>query len=101
MTQTLQLTNGLPVMTSGLYSQSIYYASGLTANTTITLPSSGYFLDANAKDILITVNDRVVEFSPDSSSRDFIVLGSGPQYTQIQFLYALSNDTVVAFRKYL
>ena len=100
MTQTLQLTNGLPVMTSGLYAQSIYYATGLAANTPITLPSSGSFLDVNARDILVTVNDRVVELSSTGTDRDFILVGSAP-YTQIQFIYDLPSNAVVAFRKYL
>src|SRR5271157_926811 len=95
----LTLSNGLPIMTAGpssSYDQSIYYASGLTASTPITLPSSGYFSTSTASDIIILVNDRWAEVT-----RDFTVLGSGPNYTQIQFNYALPNDAVVRFKSHL
>ena len=95
----LRLINGLPIMqdeagTIPVYDESIYYSSGLAASTPITLPNSGSFTDANAKDLLIIVNDRVVEVT-----RDYTVVGAGPTYTQIQFGYALTNDTVVRFKK--
>lgn len=97
----LRLTNGIPVMqdeasTLPSYDESIYYASGLTSGTNITLPNSGSFSDASAKDILVIVNDRIVEVT-----RDFSVVGAGPTYTQISFNYNLSNDSVVRFRKYI
>lgn len=76
------------------YDESIYYSSGLSANTNITLPNSGSFSDASAKDLLVILNDRVVEVT-----RDFDVVGSGPSYTQIKFIYDLSNNSVVRFRK--
>ena len=76
------------------YDESIYYVSGLTANTPITLPNSGNFTDSSAKDLLVVLNDRVVEIT-----RDFTVVGAGPTYTQIQFVYALTNDSVVRFKK--
>lgn len=78
------------------YDESIYYSSGLSTGTDVTLPNSGYFTDASAKDIFIIVNDRVVEVT-----RDFTVLGAGPNYTQIEFLYDLPNDSVVRFKKEL
>ena len=95
----LRLINGLPIMQDeaagvAAYDESIYYSSGLAANTTITLPNSGSYTSASAKDLLIILNDRVVEVT-----RDFTVIGAGPTYTQIQFVYALSNDSVVRFRK--
>lgn len=95
----LRLINGLPVMqdeaaSASPYDESIYYSSGLTASTNITLPNSGSFSDASAKDLLVIVNDRVVEVT-----RDFNVVGAGPTYTQISFVYNLTNDTVVRFRK--
>lgn len=89
----LKLVGGLPVMVAE-YDESIYYASGLAASTAITLPSSGVFNNASAKDIIVIHNDRVVEVT-----RDFNVLGGGPSYTQIEFIYALPNDSVVRFRK--
>ena len=95
----LRLINGLPVMqdessTLPSYDESIYYSSGLTANTNITLPNSGSFTDASAKDLLVILNDRVAEVT-----RDFDVVGAGPTYTQIKFIYALNNDSVVRFKK--
>lgn len=95
----LRLINGLPVMQDEAasvpsYDESIYYNSGLAANTPITLPNSGEFASNLAKDILIVLNDRVVEVT-----RDFTVIGAGPTYTQIEFIYALPNDAVVRFKK--
>lgn len=95
MTSVLQLVNGVPTMvTIDSYDESIYYASGLTANSTITLPNSGSFTSPSAKDIIIIINKRVVEVG-----RDFNVLGAGPTYTQIENLYALPNDTVINFKQ--
>ena len=97
----LRLTNGLPIMqdeasTLPSYDESIYYSSGLVANTNITLPNSGSFSSASAKDLLVILNDRVIE-----SGRDFDVVGAGPTFTQIKFVYDLSNDSVVRFRRYI
>ena len=78
------------------YDESIYYSSGLVANTNITLPNSGSFSSASAKDLLVILNDRVIE-----SGRDFDVVGAGPTFTQIKFVYDLSNDSVVRFRRYI
>lgn len=99
MAKFLRLINGLPVMqdeaaSAPSYDESIYYSSGLTASTAITLPNSGTFSDAAAKDLLVILNDRVAEVT-----RDFNVIGAGPTYTQISFIYNLSNDSVVRFRK--
>lgn len=99
MAKFLRLVNGLPIMleesaTQPVYDESIYYASGLAATTPITLPNGGTYTDASAKDLLVILNDRVVEVV-----RDFTVVGSGPTFTQIQFNYALNNDSVVRFRK--
>lgn len=99
MANALVLTNGLPIMTSistAAYDESIYYISGLSANTPITLPSSGSFSSSAAKDIIIILNDRIVEVT-----RDFTVVGAGPTYTQIQFGYDLTNDSVVRFKSHL
>lgn len=95
----LRLVNGLPVMQDEAsaatpYDESIYYATGLAANTPITLPNSGSFSNSLAKDILVILNDRVVEIT-----RDFLVVGAGPTYTQIKFEYDLSNNSVVRFKK--
>lgn len=95
----LRLVNGLPIMMDEAssvpsYDESIYYSSGLSANTNITLPNSGEFYDADAKDILIFVNDRAIEVT-----RDFAVIGAGPSYTTIQINYDLTNDSVVRFKK--
>lgn len=92
----LKLINGLPV-TQTEYDESIAYPSGLAANTNITLPNSGAFYNASAKDILVIVNDRVVEWSSDGSARDFTITGSTP-YTQIKFNYDLMNNTIVRFK---
>lgn len=93
MSSVVKLISGLPT-TVPAYDESIYYSSGLTASTAITLPSSGSFEDSSAKDILIILNDRVVEVT-----RDFNVLGGGPQYTQIEFIYDLPIDSVVRFKQ--
>lgn len=98
MAKFLKLVNGIPRMIevgSGTpYDESIYYSSGLTANTNITLPNSGSFTSSSAKDLLVILNDRVVEVT-----RDFDVVGSGPTYTQIKFIYDLTNDSVVRFKQ--
>lgn len=93
----LELIAGIPQMTAeggSPYDESIYYASGLTANTSITLPNSGSYTSATAKDLLVTLNGVMKEIT-----RDITVVGSGPTYTQIQFIYALPVDAVVRFRK--
>lgn len=88
----LKVINGLPTMQAS-YDESILYNSGLTANTSITLPNSGSFSDSSAKDILIIHNDLVLEVT-----RDFTVVGAGPSYTQIQIIYDLPNHSVVRFK---
>ena len=88
----LRLINGLPTMVTP-YESSIYYSAGLSANTTITLPNSGSFSSSTGADILIMVNGTVKEIT-----RDFITVGSAP-YTQIQFVYALSNDSVLHIKQ--
>jgi len=75
------------------YDESLYYSSGLTAGSNITLPNSGSYLDSDAKDLIVIFNDRIVEVI-----RDFTVVGSGEK-TQIQNSYDLPDDTVVRFRK--
>lgn len=99
MAKKLELINGLPVMQDEAaagtpYDESIYYASGLAANTNITLPNSGSYTSNAAKDIIVVLNNRLVE-----SGRDFDVVGAGPTYTQIKFIYDLTDDSVVRFRK--
>jgi len=89
----IKLINGLPTAVAA-YDESIYYVSGLTANTNITLPNSGSFTDASAKDIMVIINDRVAEVT-----RDFDVVGAGPTYTQIKFIYDLPNDSVARFKQ--
>lgn len=89
----IKLVNGLPVAQT-FYDESINYSSGLTANTTITLPNSGSFTDSSAKDLLVIYNNMVMEVT-----RDFTVVGAGPTYTQIQFIVALPNDAKVRFRQ--
>lgn len=75
------------------YDESLYYASGLVAGTTITLPASQTYSNSLAKDIIVFVNGRAVEVT-----RDFTVVGSGPFYSQIQFIYDLPADSVVRFK---
>lgn len=97
MARFLQMVAGVPTMidtSDTAYDDSIYYSSGLAASSTITLPNSGSFNSATAKDIIITINKRVVE-----EGRDFTVVGAGPTYTQIQNSYALPNDTVINFKQ--
>ena len=93
----LQLVNGLPtsvnVAIGAVYDESIYYSSGLASGTDITLPNSGSFADPDAKDLIVILNNRVVEVG-----RDFTVLGAGPSYTQIEFIYDLPDDAVLRFR---
>ncbi len=99
MAKFLRLVNGIPTMLDetalpSAYDESIYYSTGLTSGTNITLPNSGSFSNASAKDLLVFVNDRAVEVT-----RDFSVIGAGPSYTQISFGYNLPNDSVVRFKK--
>jgi len=99
MAKFLKLVNGIPRMVEvgagdPAYDESLYYNSGLAANTNITLPNSGSFSDASAKDLLVILNATVVEVT-----RDFEVVGAGPTYTQIKFIYDLPNDSVVRFKK--
>jgi hypothetical protein len=68
-------------------------AAGLAANTPITLPGSASFNSATAADIGIIVNGLWKEIT-----RDFITVGSAP-YTQIQFNYTLTNDTVLRVKQ--
>lgn len=99
MVQFLKLVNGLPVMSTvggvaAPYDKSTYFASGLAANTPISLPSSGSYNDSNAADLMVIYNDLLME-----GGRDFSVVGAGPVYTQVQFLYDLGNDSVVRFKQ--
>ena len=89
----MKLINGLPTMVSP-YDESISYPSGLAANTPITLPNSGSFINANAKDLLVIYNDLSMEVT-----RDFTVVGAGPTYTQIQMTFAIPNDGVLHFKQ--
>ena len=91
----LRLVNGLPTMVAA-YDQSQYFATGLAANTPITLPSSGSFTSSVAADLLVEMNGITRE---QGASRDFTVVGAGPTFTQIQFNYALPNDAVVRFKQ--
>lgn len=92
----LKLVNGLPTMVNTAdtaFDESIVYASGLTANTDITIPNSNEFINADASDIIITVNKQLQEVT-----RDFTVQGSSP-YTTIRFIYDLPSDSVVRFKR--
>lgn len=88
----LKLINGLPV-NQAAYDESIAYISGLTANTNITLPNSQSYRSASAKDLIVILNGLEKE-----NIRDFLVQGAGPTYTQIQFVYALPNNSIVRFK---
>jgi len=101
MAKFLRLVNGLPTSVevtisqtsiADPYDESIAYPSGLAADTPITLPSAGYFTNSAAKDILIIANDLTKE-----NSRDFTVIGSGPEYNQISFNYNLPTNSIVRF----
>jgi len=96
MAKFLQGVNGVPKMVTITtpYDESIYYASGLSASTPITLPNSGSFSESDASDLLVILNKKVVELT-----RDFNVVGSGPTYTQIQFVYDLPDDAVLNFKQ--
>jgi len=99
MAKFITITNGIPYLqneASALppYDESIYYDSGLTANTNITLPNSGSFTDSSAKDILVILNNTIQEVT-----RHFTVVGSGPTYTQIKFGMNLPVDSVLRFKK--
>lgn len=88
----LKLVNGLPIMQAAV-DASTYLSTGLTANTPISLPGSNSFIDSNAEDIIIIVNDTIREIT-----RDFATVGTTP-FTQIQFNYALPNDAVFRVKK--
>lgn len=88
----MKLINGLPTSVAP-YDESIAYPAGLAASTPITLPASGSFTNASADDLLIIYNDLVMEVT-----RDFTVVGAGPVYTQIQFVFALPVDAIVKFK---
>lgn len=98
MAKKLELIAGIPQMVDegggAAYDESIYYSSGLAANTSITLPNSGSFTSSAAKDLIVIANGTVKEVT-----RHFTVVGAGPTYTQIQFVYDLTNDTVVQFKR--
>ena len=83
----LKLINGLPV-TQTEYDESIYYSSGLAADTNITLPNGQTFA-TSAKDLIVILNGLEKEVT-----RDFTVVSS----TQIKFVYALPNDSIVRFK---
>lgn len=89
----MKLVNGLPTSVAE-YDESIDYPSGLAANTPITLPNSGFYLNASAKDLLILYNDLGMEVT-----RDFTVVGAGPTYTQFQFVFALPNNSKVRIKQ--
>ena len=78
------------------YDESIYYNTGLSASSTITIPNSKTFSDSNAADVIIILNKQVLEVT-----RDFTIVGGGPTYTQIQNSYAFPNDSVLRFKKVL
>jgi hypothetical protein len=95
MAQVLKMVNGFPEMvTVDTYDDSLYYASGLAADSTITLPNSGSFTDSSAGDIIIIGNKKVWEVA-----RDFTVVGVGPTYTQIKNVWALPDDFVLHFKQ--
>ena len=86
--------NGIPYLgVVSPYDESIYYSSGLSSGSNITLPNSGSYGDDGAKDMFVIVNDRIVE-----AVRDFTV-PSGPSKTYITTIYDLPTDSVVRFIK--
>jgi len=87
----MRLVNGIPTFTP--YDESIYYASGLSSGSDITLPNSESYKDAAAKDLLIVINEKVVE-----AVRDFSV-PAGATKTYITTSYDLPNHSVVRFIK--
>lgn len=91
----MKLINGLPTSVAA-YDESINYPTGLAANTPITLPNSGSFLDSAGKDLQVIYNDINMEVT-----RDFTVVGAGPTYTQIQFVFALPNNSTARFKQNL
>lgn len=78
------------------YDESSYLAAGLVTATPITIPNSASFRSPTAKDVHVIVNGIMREVT-----RDFTVVGAGPNYTQIQFIYDLPADSVVRFKKTL
>lgn len=90
----IKVINGIPtVTTKSSFCEVQYFSSGLAANTDITL-TTGSFTDSGAKDTLITINGRAANLTT-----DFVVVGAGPTYTKIQFIYALQNDTTIVFKQ--
>ena len=95
MASRIELINGLPTTVDiTAYDESIYYSSGLAANTPITLPNSGSFQEADAADLVVFKNSTAAE-----EGRDFTVVGMSAPYTQIEFTYDLPADTVVRFKQ--
>lgn len=97
MSQRLELVNGLPVMkdlSEDAYDESQIFNSGLSSGSTITIPNGKTFNNSDASDVIITFNQKVVEVT-----RDLVVLGLGPTYTQIQTVYDLPDNCVVRFKK--
>lgn len=88
----IRLINGLPV-NQAAYDESLAYAGGLAASTNVTLPNSQTFSSASAKDLIVIVNGLEKEVT-----RDFSVIGGGPTYTQIAFVYDLPNNSIVRFK---
>lgn len=88
----IKLINGLPQMVQP-YDQQIFYSTGLSGGTPITLPSAGTFYSSTASDLLVILNGLIVEVT-----NDFVVLGSSP-YTQIEFNYALPANSTLIFKQ--
>lgn len=97
MTSFTRFVNGvLTTVQIDSFDESIAYPSGLSAATNITIPNSKSFTTSDASDILIIANNTLREVT-----RDFTVVGSGPTYTQIQFIYDLPTNTTVRFIKHV
>ena len=97
MTTFMRLVNGIPTSVEiDSFDESEFRASSTTSGTTLTIPNSKSFQKADASDILIVVNDTLREVT-----KDFTVVGVGPNYTQIQFVYDLPAQTHLRYIKHV
>ena len=93
----ISIVGGRPTeVTIDSYDESEYRPAVTTAGTTLTIPNSKTFQKADASDILILVNN-----TPREVTKDFTVVGTGPDYTQIQFVYDLPMETHIRYIKYV
>lgn len=91
----IAIVNGRPTEVEiDSFDESEFRAAATPASTTLTIPNSKSFQKADASDILIIVNNTLREVT-----KDFNVLGVGPDYTQIEFVYELPAQSHIRYKK--